>query len=79
MLVSIMWLSELDVMRVTILTLLQSSYLSWMTLLHFISPAPVAKCLQQLDEGGITTPPKSGNQTGGSLFTQSHVDHVIGL
>ena len=33
-------------------------------MLHFIPPAPVAKCLQQLDEGGITTPPKSENQTG---------------
>ena len=63
MLVSVMWLSELDVVWL-FLTLLQSSYPSWMTLLHFIPPAPVAKCLQQLDEGVITTPPKSGNQTG---------------
>ena len=43
-----------------ILILLQSSYLRWITLLHFIPPAPVAKCPQQLDEGGITAPPKSG-------------------
>ena len=52
------------------LILLQSSYLSWVALLHFIPPAPAAKLLQQLDEEGITTPPKSGNQTGvADLYT----------
>ena len=52
------------------LILLQSSYLSWIALLHFIPPAPAAKLLQQLDEEGITTPPKSGNQTGvADLYT----------
>ena len=35
-----------------------------------IPPAPAAKLLQQLDEEGITTPPKSGNQTGvADLYT----------
>ena len=52
----------------TIFDTIQSSYLSWITLLLFIQPDLVAKLSQ--DEVGVNTPPKDGNPTGmADLYT----------